>query len=151
MSPIGWYIDGCPLPGWEAVVAGWQAAKAANDAAAQAAKEEAAAAALALIAVWERETPGIDANGIMSAVGPGGTWRLWSRKMSSAREFKPGDLIVVGSYNLTYFGTLTKATAKTICYEEHGKAKKALARKLARHNYALDLDREIQRNANWTD
>jgi hypothetical protein len=152
LSPIGWYVDGGPLPGWEAVVSGWQAAKAAKDAAAQAAKEAASAAALALIAVWESETPGIDANGIMSAVGPGGTWRLWSRKgMASAREFRPGDSIVVGSYNLTYFGTLTKVTAKTICYEEHGKPKKALARKLANYNYALDLDREMQRNANWTD
>ena len=152
LSGIGWYpVAGGPLPGWESVVSGWEAAKAAKDAAAQAAKDAAAAKALSLITGWEVETPGLDCDGIMSAVSPDGAWRVWSRKAASAREFHPGDSIVVGSYNLTYFGTLTKATAKTIFFKQYGKPKKALARKLAFYNYKLDLEKEMARNANWSD
>lgn len=159
LSPIGWYVlmAGGPVPGWESVVSDWQSKKAAKDAAAAAAKEAASAAALALIARWEVETPGIEDCCVFSAVGPGGTWRLWSRGgrhndgSAVVREFKPGDTIMRDSWNLAYLVTLTKVTAKTIFYEEHGKPGKALARKLAPRNYDLNLERERKRNAEWMD
>ncbi|MCJ7787902.1 MAG: hypothetical protein MUP20_04215, partial [Methyloceanibacter sp.] len=158
LSPIGWYVcPGEPRPNWETTVTNWQDKKAAKDAAAQVAKEGASVAALALIAVWEIETPGVEDCGVFSAVGPGGTWRLWTRGgshtngMAMAREFKPGDVIMVGQYNLAYLGTLVKVTAKTIFYTERGKPAKALARKLSYYNYDLNLDRERKRNAEWMD
>jgi hypothetical protein len=112
---------------------------------------------LDLIARWEAETPGITHDGITSAVGPRGTWRVWSRTgaygrgSATAREFAPGDTIMVGSFNLAYLATLTKATDKTVIFLQYGKTKKALARKLSRYNCDLNLERERRRNAEWTD
>jgi hypothetical protein len=156
LSPIGWYANGAPVEGWEALAQSWRDAKAARAVEANTKAAADAATALATIAAWEAEGGGTQVDtyhgALWSAVSPTGAWRLWRKTGTPvAREFKVGDVVRHGSYNLDYLGKLVKVTKSFITYTEYGKEKRQAIRTMAWRNIDFDLEKSLKRNAEWYD
>lgn len=72
------------------------------------------------------------------------------------KTFRVGDTAVVGSYNLTYTGTIRSITEKTVTVVEHegSSMEKVYRMSLARfagRNWDFDAEETAKRNAAWMD
>jgi len=156
-SPIGWHVAGTPAEGWEAQAQAWRDAAAKRKADAEAAQAAKDAATLATIAAWKAEA-GADVTvvdsycgKVFSAIGPGGSWRLWRETRPACREVKPGDQVCTGSYNLVYMSPMVRVTKGMVFFNDYGKEKRMTIAKLASKNVDLDVERAAKRNREWMD
>jgi hypothetical protein len=74
-------------------------------------------------------------------------------RMPYTRTFKIGDIVEVGSFNLTYVGAIVSIGEKVITVQEDHRSspKRMPIHEFAQRNWNLDLAAIRERNANWSD
>lgn len=85
----------------------------------------------------------------------GTRWPDSSHAVAYDRTFKLGEMAEYGSYNLSYYGVITKITEKTVFIEERVGRQKTIHRldiaEFEWRNWSFDLAEAQKRNANWSD
>jgi hypothetical protein len=103
--------------------------------------------ALAIAADWAEERGGRrEWVGLLSTLD-----RCEPVEEDIVRTFRLGEQAEHGSYNLSYYGTITSITARTVTIDDDGQVKRLSLCDFCRRNWDFDLAKARKRNTEWMD